>query len=263
MAKPPEESMKNDFGKPLYKILSLLLGMILMSACAMKIGDFEVQIGDPEMLEVGELQREVETVPAEGVERVDVEVRMNAGTLALTGGSEALMEAEFTYNVDEWQPAVSFEQEAGIGTLTVRQPLKGTIQAADARNEWSLRFNENIPMRMSVSLGAGEVDIDLRGLNLEDLDIELGAGQVTIDLSGDWDQDFSVNLKRGVGEASVLLPADVGVRVNVASGLGSVVSLGLSRQGEYYVNEAYGDSEVTIEIEILGAIGSIELEVIE
>lgn len=73
---------------------------------------------------------------------------------------------------------------------------------------------------------------------MRDLDIELGAGNVTIDLSGDWDRDFSVRLKRGVGEATLRLPSEVGVRVSVTSALGTVVGLGLYRQGESYVNDA-------------------------
>jgi hypothetical protein len=250
-------------GKHLGVIFTLLMSLAATSACALKIGDFEVQIGDPEMLKVGEMQHDLETVPQENLDEVQVEVTMNAGTLGLTGGSEFLMEADFTYNVDEWKPEVDFENEAGSGTLTVRQPLKGSIQAPEARNAWSLRFNDRIPMRLLVRLGAGEADLDLRGLNLDDVDIEMGAGKVMIDLSGEWDQDFNVSLKRGVGEASVRLPADVGVRVNAATGLGSVVILGLRRQGEYYVNEAYGNSPVMLELEILGAIGTIELEVVE
>ncbi len=253
----------NQFRKRLFMIIALLVGLFTTSACALRIGDFEVQIGDPEMLEVGELQHDVQAIPVTGVEKAEVEVRMNAGTLALTGGSEDLMEADFTYNVDEWQPEVSFDDEVGYGMLTVRQPLKASIQAPEARNEWSLRFSENVPLQMRVQLGAGKADLDMRGFNLEDLDIELGAGQVTIDLSGEWDQDFSVSLKRGVGEAIVLLPGKVGVRVDVTSGLGSIETLGLRRQGEYYVNDAYGDSEVTIQLEILGAIGTIKLEVVD
>jgi hypothetical protein len=255
--------MLNLIVKRLWIILALLLGISMTSACAIKIGDFEVQIGDPELLEVGELKRDVKTIPQTGLENAEVEVSMNAGTLALTGGSKALMEAEFTYNVDEWQPEVSYSEEAGVGMLTVRQPLKGSIQSPEARNDWSLQFSDTIPMRMLVRLGAGKVDLDLKGIHLQDLDIELGAGQVTIDLSGDWEQDFNVNLKRGVGEAIVKLPGEVGVRMNVAGGIGSIEALGLRRQGEYYVNEAYGVSEVTIEMEILGAIGTIELEVVE
>ena len=255
--------MMNFERKHLWILLTLLLGIASTSACALRIGDFEVQIGDPDMLEVGELRRDVEIVPLTSLDKAEVEVTMNAGSMILSGGSEALMEAEFTYNVDEWQPEVSYEEEIGSAILTVRQPLKGSIQAPEVRNEWTLRFSDGVPMRMFVRLGAGKADLDLRGIQLEDLDIELGAGQVSIDLSGDWDQDFKVDLKRGVGEASVRLPVDVGVRVNVAGGLGSIETLGLRRQGEYYINEAYGESAITIEVEILGAIGSIQLEVIE
>jgi hypothetical protein len=254
--------MMNWIRKRLRFVLALLLGIAMTSACALKIGDFEVQIGDPEMLEVGELRNDIKAIPVTGSEPIQVDVRMNAGTLTLAGGSDELMEAEFTYNVDEWQPEVSFEDETGIATLTVHQPLKASIQAPEVRNEWRLHFNDSIPLRMFVRLGAGKADLDLKGLQLEDLDIELGAGQVTIDLSGEWDQGFSVNLKRGVGEASVYLPDDVGVRVNVSSGLGSIEVLGLHHQGDTYVNEAYGVSDVTIEVDILGAIGSIKLEVV-
>lgn len=253
----------NRFGKRLFMVITMLLGISTVSACALRIGDFEVQIGDSELGEVGELQHDVQAIPVTGMQVAEVEVRMNAGTLALTGGSEDLMEADFTYNVDEWKPEVSFEEGDGYSKLTIQQPLKASIQATDARNEWSLRFSDSIPIRMLVRLGAGKADLDLRGMNLEDLDIELGAGQVIIDLSGEWDQDFSVSLKRGVGEASLLLPSEVGVRVNVTGGLGSVETLGFRRQGEYYVNDAFGDSTVTIDLDILGAIGSIKLEVVE
>jgi predicted membrane protein len=241
----------------------LLLGSVLIAGCAVKIGDFEFQIGDPEMFEVGELQREDRTVSLDDVDTVQVDVGMGAGEIFLSGGSEALMEAEFVYNVAEWQPEISYNREDGQGTLVIRQPLKGTIQAKNVRNEWILQLNETVPMRMLIRLGAGKGDIDLRGFKLQDLDVELGAGEVSIDLSGAWDESFNVSLKRGVGTATLRLPKDVGVRVNITSGLGTVIGLGLIHQGEYYMNEAYGESDVTIEVEILGAIGTIDLEVIE
>lgn len=242
---------------------SLLSGLLLSTGCAMRIGDFEIQVGDPEMLETGELRQEERTVPLEAIESAQVEVRMGAGKLEVQGGAESLMEAEFVYNIEEWQPEVSFEKVDRMGTLVVRQPFAGTIVTSEARNEWRLQFNDNIPMRILVQLGAGEGDLDLRGMDLRDVDIELGAGQVAVNLSGDWDRDFNVHLKRGVGEATLRLPSEVGVRVDVKSALGTVVGLGLTRQGESYVNDAYGESGVTIEVEVLGAIGSINLEVVE
>jgi hypothetical protein len=240
-----------------------LTGLLLFAGCAVRIGDFEIQVGDPDLLETGELKQEERSVPLEDIESVQVEVRMGAGKLGLQGGADSLMEAEFIYNVEEWQPEVNFEKADRLGMLVVRQPFAGTIVADNVRNEWKVKLNNDIPMRMLVQLGAGEGDLDLRGMDLRGLDVDLGAGKVTIDLSGDWGRNFSVQVKRGIGEAALRLPSGVGIRVDVKSGLGTVIGLGLERQGEFYVNDAYGESEVTIDIEVLGAIGSINLEVIK
>ena len=245
-------------------LITSLLGILLLgTGCAIRIGDFEVQVGDPEMLEVGELRREEQIVPMEAIESAQVEVQMGAGKLKLSGGAETLLEAQFIYNVEEWQPEVRFEKVDQLGTLVVKQPLMGTLQASNVRYEWELKFNDQIPLAMLVQLGAGEATIDLRGLNLKDLEVELGAGKVTIDLNGEWDRSFDVQVTRGVGEAAWRLPTDVAVRIDVKSALGTVAGLGLTRQGEFFVNEVYGDSDVVINIEVLGAIGAINLEVVE
>jgi hypothetical protein len=37
---------------------------------------------------------------------------------------------------------------------------------------------------------------------------------------------------------------------------------GLQREGDSYVNDAYGDSDVTLEVDVQGGVGQINLEVI-
>ncbi len=63
--------------------------------------------------------------------------------------------------------------------------------------------------------------------------------------------------------ATLRLPSEVGVRVDVKSALGTVVGLGLTRQGESYVNAAYGSSDVTLQVNMQPGIGLINLEVEE
>jgi len=57
----------------------------------------------------------------------------------------------------------------------------------------------------------------------------------------------------------VRLPRAVGVRVTAHGGLGWIHTRSLRRSGGYYVNQAYGRSDVTLRIEISGGIGQIEL----
>jgi hypothetical protein len=42
----------------------------------------------------------------------------------------------------------------------------------------------------------------------------MGAGETTVDLTGDYEQDLAATIEGGVGEATVVLPGEVGVRVN-------------------------------------------------
>ena len=37
---------------------------------------------------------------------------------------------------------------------------------------------------------------------------------------------------------------------------------GLTREGNSYVNDAYGDSDVTLEVDVEGGVGEINLEVV-
>jgi hypothetical protein len=241
----------------------LLLASVLISGCAVQIGDFEFQVGDLKRLEVGELKTEEHSIPLSDASLVDLDLRMTAGELNLSGGAESLMEGEFSYNLEEWQPEISYAQDQDIGKLIVHQPLKGSVGTTGIKNQWTLQLHEETPLRVFIRLVAGMANLDFRGLSLDSLDIELGAGEVTIDLSGDWERDFSVDITRGIGEATLRLPSQVGVRVETASGLSEVVLTGLERSGDFYVNEAYGESEVTIDIDIIGAVGRVNLEVVE
>ena len=65
----------------------------------------------------------------------------------------------------------------------------------------------------------------------------------------------------GLGKRTLILPADVGVRVKVDVGVGAVDAAGLTKEGEYYTNDAYGQSGVTLQIEVDGGVGETELRV--
>ena len=213
--------------------------------------------------QVGELQRESQAVNLENAESVRAHLVMGAGELKVGGAADALMETDFSYNVADWKPEVNYEVGGDAGELSVEQGSgEGTPFGGDARNEWDLRFNDEVPTDLVVEMGAGESDLDLDSLTLTGLDLEMGAGGTTVDLTGDYEQDLEATIEGGVGEASVRLPSEAGVRVNAEGGLGEVNADGLRREGESYVNDAYGDSEVTLEVDVKGGVGQINLEVV-
>lgn len=235
--------------------------IVMMAATAVFAGACGTQRGGTQ--QVGEMQRESQSIQAENAQSVRANLRMGAGELNLTGGADQLMEADFAYNVPDWKPKVNYDVRGDTGELTVRQGSGGGVRlGGDARNEWDIRFNDEVPTNLSVQMGAGESDLDLDDLTLTGLELEMGAGRTTIDLTGDYERDIVASIQGGVGQATVQLPSEVGVRVEAQGGLGEINAEGLQKEGEAYVNDAYGDSEVTLDVDIQGGVGQINLEVV-
>ena len=239
-----------------------------------------------ETANVGELQNESQIVELGRADKVRVDIKMGAGELKVDSGAESLLEADFTYNVEAWQPEVDYNVEDSNGRLTIRQPNTSQLSIrGDIRYEWDLAFNDDVPLDMRIEYGAGSGDIDVGELNVTQLDVKLGAGDMTLDLSGNeslsrlefdmgagdltvdlngrWTENVDVDIQGGVGQTTLLLPKDIGVRVNVTKAIGDVDASGLYNRGGYYVNEAYGEADVTVEISIQAGVGQINLEIVE
>jgi len=229
----------------------VLLAALLLAGCS------------SDDVRVGELRTESKSVELGDARSVSVKIKMGAGDLVVTGGAEKLLEADFAYNVAKLKPEVEFTD----GTLVVQHPdVRGyrTLQdIKDFRNEWDLRLNNDVPMNLGLDMGAGTSNLQPAGLSLTGLDVTLGAGKSTVDLTGKWARDLDVTFDTGAANITVRLPKDVGVRVEVEAGVGRIEASGLKQNGYVYTNEAYGESEVTLHINIMTGIGQINLEVVE
>jgi len=227
-------------------IVLLLVAVLLLSSC-------------DTAARVGALQTESKSVELGDAKSVSVEINLGAGDLTLTGGAEKLMEAAFTYNVAKIKPEVTYTD----GTLVVRQPetngMPALLGITDFRNEWNLRLNNGVPIDLSVDVGGGTSTLQLAGLSLTGLDVSLGAGIYTVDLSGDWARNMDVTIDAGAASLTLQLPKSVGVRVKVESGPHTIEATGLTKDGEFYTNAAYGLSDVTIQVDLQAGIGTINL----
>ncbi len=243
----------------------VLLVVAAVAATALFAGACGTQRGGTQQhQQVGEMQRQSQSVDLENAQSARANLKMGAGELNLSGGADQLMEGEFSYNVANWKPKVTYDVSGDTGELVVRQGSanEGVRLGGGARNEWDISFNDEVPTDLVVQMGAGESDLDLDSLTLTGLDLQMGAGKTTVDLTGDYAQDFDTSIQGGVGEATVLLPSEVGVRVKAQGGLGKINAEGLQKVGNAYVNDAYGESEVNLRVDIQGGIGEINLEVV-
>jgi hypothetical protein len=264
----------------------------------------DVEINVP-TLEVGEVQSTRETIPLADATSAEVEILFGAGELEIEAGDPAqLFSGHFRYNVEQWAPKVSYENDV----LDIEQG--GTkedwgIPTGRTRNEWELEFSPQIPLRMKLDVGAGDGELDLTGLQITELDLDTGAGDfevrfdepnraemesltldtgasklevrgignagpeqvkiqggvgdITLDFTGAWARSADVHVTAGVGSLTLRLPDNVGVQVETEGGLTNLDAPDLQRVGDAYVNDAFGEAEIELHIQVTTGIGNIKL----
>jgi len=209
----------------------------------------------------GEPRTETKSIGRGEAEMVRAEIEMKAGELKIRGGAAQLLDATFHYD-DHWQPEVRYDLTGFRGNLVVRQPkvTRNIGRVGDFRHEWDLRLNNDVPLDLNVTVGAGKSVLELGALYLRGLEIHLGVGELELDLTGKWRKDLEARIRGGVGQATVRLPRDVGVRAHVRGGIGEIKAAGFHRSGDTYTNDAFEHSPVTLRLDIQGGIGEIRLE---
>lgn len=193
------------------------------------------------------------------VKELRLTLDMGAGDLKVGTGTRKLAQAYFTYNVPAWKPEVDYSPSAGVATLAVKQPGGQHGHFGSLKYEWDLRLNQEVPVDLKVNFGAGQAQLDLGSLDLRDVTVDMGVGSMHMDLRGNPKHDYNVRVNGGVGEAILQLPANVGVYAEAGGGIGEVSARNLKKDGDHWVNDAYGTSKVTIRVNVQGGVGSIKL----
>jgi hypothetical protein len=212
----------------------------------------------------GRLLHESKVVESQGAGSVRVRINVPAGKLTLVGGASKLMESDFRYVESEGAPQVSYTMVGKAGQLELSQPghqvhLIGGADSAGDRNDWNLRFNSSVPAELTIDISAGYGDLRVGQLSLSRFNLDMGAGIANVDFRGDWKKSVDAEIHGGVGDTTIVLPTNVGVRVHTEHGIGTVDAPGMEAEGDDYVNAAYRQSPVTLRLTVKTGVGSIKL----
>ncbi|WPP51606.1 toast rack family protein [Catalinimonas niigatensis] len=224
-----------------------------------------------------------QSIQRDEAEVVKTNISMKAGKLTLKGGAENLVDTDITSSREDWQPTIDYTSTGKTGRLRIEQPDIDGINfnfGEDETNNWVIQLNDDLVQDLDLQIGAGETEIDLRGLTLNsvnvdagvgehsinlantsvpELDINAGVGEVSVDLSGKWNNDLDAEINGGIGELNLLLPNDIGIRVEVSGALGAVNAPELDKDGRVYTNALYGESEYLLTLEIKAGIGTVNI----
>jgi hypothetical protein len=146
-------------------------------------------------------------------------------------------------------PVISLQVDSSSGDVDA--DLSGTKTALD---------------RLKLTASSGDINVNLRGIYemCVQLDMQDSSGRMSLDLRGQWQNGLSGRLTSSSGDVSLQLPGDVGVRVRVNTDSGAVNNQGMKLESQnpsssVYVNDAYGNSPVTLEVGVQTSSGDVNL----
>jgi hypothetical protein len=238
-----------------------------LAAAGLALGFGALACALPNRTTVGEVRTESQSVDLGSASSARVDLSFPAGELRVEGGAGGLMDASFRYNVADWQPQVDYSVQGSEGDLRISQPgaegggFADLGNVGDLVNDWTIQLGSGVPLDLTIQVGAGESTLNLGSLDLTRLSIETGAGISSVDLTGNWQHDVDVSISAGVGELTVTLPAEMGVRVNPDTAVVSVTTSGLTQDGGGYVNSASGTAPYTLTLDLEAGVGSVTLRV--
>ena len=218
-------------------------------------------------LTLGETETLRRVITAEDVEQLNVAIEIGVGELTVTAtdGPDAFS-AVLTDNVVELSPTVEYGVEAGTGVIAVRPDgplgLPAVDGFEDALFDWDIELGQSPPISLTVEMGVGTAFINLAGAPITDFVMDLGVGDALIDLRGARTHPLTAEISGGTGRLVVLLPVDTAIYAETAVAIGGVETTGLqhaSDGNDEWINDAYGQGETMIRLEVDMGMGDIEL----
>ncbi len=144
-------------------------------------------------------------VEVAGAQTVKAVIDLTAGELNLSGGANALMEAEFISNLNNPEPEVNYVVSGTAGVLTVEQPITNNRRRIPFRkrcfnhvNEWDIGLNNNIPIDVDLKTDFGNLDVNLDGSSISNFILDISAGDAVLNLTNTQSLD-KIDVKHDFG----------------------------------------------------------------
>jgi hypothetical protein len=136
------------------------------------------------------------------------------------------------------------------------------LEISMGAGDLEVAFDELNAVEMSrLRLESGAARLVVSGIgnaNTGDVIVRGGAGDVRLNFGGEWTRSADVDVATGVGDLTLELPAGVGVRVE-SEGLANVNVTGFEKEGDVYVNDAWGEAAIELDVQISTGIGNVTL----
>ncbi len=197
------------------------------------------------------------TIPYEdSVELATLNMEIAASTFMLIDDTFALIDFEKRGSLINYKYAVT-QTEASVDIdIYIEDDV---VLRSHSNNRIAMSLNPHPVWDLQFEIGAADVEFDLSGLKINDLNVEGGAAAIMIKL-GDEYYDTRVNVETGASSIKVKVPEESGCDLNITSVLSGKTIRGFEKIDHgHYRTENFDEAENKIYLVVETAISSCSI----
>ena len=208
------------------------------------------------------------SVTSDGAQSARLNLILAAGDLSLTGGAPAglLLSGGSQGSVAQAsEQRVSVSRSGSRSTMDVRLNADWNFQfpprrGSSSSSRWILRHAEGIPTDIRIETGASDLDLDLRELNVQSLNVDGGAADIDVVLpanAGRTSAEFNI----GAADLDITVPAGVAAEIDFEGGISSlnIDESRFPKQGDLYVSPDFESAANRVTIKIEAGVSDITI----
>jgi hypothetical protein len=125
---------------------------------------------------------------------------------------------------------------------------------------WDVSLNADIPLSLSLDLGANKSVLDLHDLHITDLDLDAGASDTQLILPSKG--RFHADLDLGAASLTVTVPEGLSARINASVSVGDIKvdEVRFPRNGKYYQSTDYETAANSVDMTIDAGAASVKIK---
>lgn len=134
----------------------------------------------------------------------------------------------------------------------------GVATGPGRRYVWDFSFHPDVTLDLTIDAGMGDINLDLRALSLESVNVNAGMGAVTVKLPETG--NFDVEVDSGMGTVEIEVPPGMGVRLQTDTAIvGRNLPADYTRNNNRYTSPNYATAENRADIQVDLGMGSITI----
>ncbi len=191
---------------------------------------------------------------------------VNSGGVSIVGGgadislgatSQGFAQGSITANNGE--PSIRYDSGSARLSLALPKNVKFSPNSPDVLD---LKLTDKLPLDLDINAGAVSAKMDFSKIKLNNLKLQLGAADVNM-IFGQTGQKTKGTIKSGASSITLVVPKDVGLRINFSGALANIDFQGrsdLNKNGNTYTSANFDSAASSVDMDMSVAVSSVRVQ---